>query len=453
MKHSKEYYLRVKKRKAKRRIKLLIVTLLLAAVIALGVFACNGGFNKSNGETPPPQQSDTPDNSSDAPETTEPYVVSTATVGSSGDILIHKNVFLAAKKGNEYDFSDIVTKVSPYFKKYDYMVANLEVTLGGTAAGEYRGYPGFNCPDSVVDAFKNGGVDLLLTANNHSYDTGFKGFIRTQNVLKEKGMTYIGTRTNTNENRYLIREINGVKVGFAVYTYETETTDNRKALNGIVLSTEASPLVNSFNYNKLDAFYNEAETVFKEMKEHGADAVIFYMHWGNEYQRVIDTHQKNMAQKLADIGVDVIVGGHPHTIQPFEMLTGSGGNKTACIYSVGNLVSNQRKHIMDSDGNSGHTEDGMIFSVTFEKWSNGVTEIKEIDVLPLWVNLKTVSGKRVYEIAPLDVSVSDWSTLGISSSVLSEAKASYNRTMKLVGAPINAFREELSLPKLKTVIE
>ncbi len=452
MEHSREYYMRVKKRIRKRRIRFLIISLILALAIALSVFACNGGFSApENPDKPNIEQGEAPDNTP-APDSSEPYVVSTATLGSSGDILIHEAVFNAAYKNGEYDFSNILTRVSPYFKKYDYMVANLEVTLGGQEAGKYRGYPGFNCPDSVVNAFKEGGVDLFLTANNHSYDTGLNGLLRTQMVLKENGVDYIGTRSDTTESSYIIKDINGIKVGMAVYTYETETTPGRKALNGIVLSAEASPLVNSFNYKNLPAFYSEAETVFKEMKEQGADAVVFYMHWGNEYQRVIDKNQKIIAQKLSDIGVDVIVGGHPHTIQPFEMLKGKNGNETACIYSVGNLVSNQRKALMDSDGHSGHTEDGMIFGVTFEKWSNGVTEISDISVLPLWVNLKTVSGKRVYEIAPLDTNIKDWSTLGLSSAI-SQAKASYNRTMKLVGAPINEFREAKSLPKYKTVIE
>ncbi len=452
MKHSREYYDRVKKRIRRRRIKLLIISLVLALAIALGVFACNGTITKPQSpNSPNTEQSETP-NSTPAPDATEPYVVSTANIGSSGDILIHKNVFLAAKKGNTYDFSDILTKVSPYFKKYDYMVANLEVTLGGAEAGEYRGYPGFNCPDSIVDAFKAGGVDLFLTANNHSYDTGLNGLLRTQKILKESGAEYIGTKTEKTDPTYIIKDINGIKVGFVVYTYETKTNPGRKALNGILLSEEASPLVNSFNYENISAFYNEAENVFNEMKQGGADAVIFYMHWGNEYQRVVDKHQKSIAEKLADIGVDVIVGGHPHTIQPFEMIKGKNGNETACIYSVGNLVSNQRKALMDSDGHSGHTEDGMIFGVTFSKWSNGVTEISDISVMPLWVNLKTVSGKKVYEIAPLDTGVKDWSTLGLSGAI-SQAKASYNRTMKLVGEPINEFRKSKSLPTYKTVIE
>lgn len=441
MEHSREYKRRVKKRIMRRRIILAVASLMLAAVIAVSAFSCAGNNKGGIG-------------GGTVIESAEPHSVATAKIGSSGDILIHRPVLASAQTSSGYDFSSILTRISPYFSAYDYMVANLEVPCGGTEGGEYRGYPTFNCPDQILDAFKAGGLDLFLTANNHTYDTGYKGLLRTQKVLKERGVDYTGTRETADGPTYIIKDINGIKVGFACYTYETKSAvAGRKALNGILLSAEAGPLVNSFDYNKLDEFYSKAENDYKKMLSEGADAVIFYMHWGNEYQRTLTKHQTAMAQKLADIGVDVIVGGHPHTVQPFDVLKGEKGNETVCIYSVGNLVSNQRKALMDSDGHSGHTEDGMIFEVEFEKWSNGETKIKSLNILPLWVNLKTVGGKRVYEIAPLDLSVADWSTLGLSGGALNEAKASYNRTMKLVGKPLNEYRESLGLETIKTVIE
>ncbi len=442
MEHSREYKRRVRKRIIRRRIYLVAVCLALAVAIALSVFACNAGKPHGNGVI-------------EQAETAPPQVVSTATVGSSGDILIHRPVLSNAKTASgEYDFNNILTQISSYFSAYDYMVANLEVPCGGTTGGEYRGYPTFNCPDSILDAFKNAGLDMFLTANNHAYDTGAAGLLRTQSVIKERKVDYTGTRETKDAKQYLVKDIGGIKIGFLCYTYETKAaTAGRKALNGILMSEASGPLVNSFSYEKLDEFYAEAKKNYDAMLLEGADAVIFYIHWGNEYQRTLTKQQTAMAQKLADIGVDVIVGGHPHTVQPFDTLTGVNGNQTVCIYSVGNLVSNQRKALMDSDGHSGHTEDGMIFEVKFEKWSTGETKIAEVNILPLWVNLKTVGSKRVYEIAPLDLSVSDWSTLGLSGNALKEAKASYNRTMKLVGEPLNEYRASLGLEEVKTVIE
>ena len=447
MEHSREYKRRVRKRIVRRRIRFAVVCVALAVTIVLSVFACKA----LNGM--PSVREDEPIIEQQQP--LEPYVISTATVGSSGDILIHSPILSNAKTTNGgYDFNNILTQISSYFSAYDYMVANLEVPCGGTTSGEYRGYPTFNCPDSILDAFKTAGLDMFLTANNHTYDTGYSGLLRTQSVIKERNIDYTGTRESADGAKYLVKDINGIKIGFACYTYETKAAvSGRKALNGILMSAEAGPLVNSFNYDKLDEFYSEVEKSYTAMINEGADAVIFYMHWGNEYQRTLTKQQTAMAQKLADIGVDVIVGGHPHTVQPFDTLTGVNGNQTVCIYSVGNLVSNQRKALMDSDGHSGHTEDGMIFEVKFEKWSTGETKIAEVDILPLWVNLKTVGSKRVYEIAPLDLSVDDWSTLGLSGSALNEAKASYNRTMKLVGEPLNEYRASLGLDKVKTIIE
>lgn len=451
MEHSREYKKRVKKRLYRRKIKIAAVCVSLAIIIALSVFACNS----LTGKSPDTDNSQINSGNNKAPAPAAPYVVQTATVGSTGDILIHSPILSNAKQSDgSYDFSNILTYAKSYFSAYDYMVANLEVTCGGTDAGAYAGYPIFNTPDSIIDAFKAGGVDMLLTANNHTYDTGFAGMLRTVNAIKERNVDYLGTRLSEDENFYTVKDINGIKIGFAVYTYETTSSvQGRKSLNGMTLKAEAGPLVSSFNYNKLDEFYATAQSDYNALKQAGADAVIYYVHWGEEYHRTPNKYQTEIAQKLADIGVDVIVGGHPHVIQPFDTLTGVNGNETVCIYSMGNSVSNQRKEIMDSDNYSGHTEDGMIFEVSFQKWSDGKIEITDVNILPTWVNLKRENGKRIYEIIPLDTSVSDWSAFGLTGTTLTNAKASYNRTMKLVGEGLNNYRTSHELAAVKTVLE
>lgn len=376
--------------------------------------------------------------------------VATASVGVTGDILIHKNVLDAAKKSDgTYDFSDAFTKVSPYYKKYDKMIANLEVTLGGEEKG-YSSYPMFNTPDSIVTALKNAGVDMLLTSNNHTYDTGYSGMKRTLQVIESMGLEYTGTRLSESAPRFKVSNIDGIKVGMMCYTYETSSsTAGRKALNGLLLSAEAGPLVNSFDYNNLSAFYTDAKNSIAAMKNQGAEAIVFYMHWGNEYQTYTNSYQKKMAQNLCDLGVDVIVGGHPHVIQPFDTLVSENGHETICIYSIGNALSNQRRSLISSAPN-GHTEDGMIFTFSFEKWSDGTVLISDVNILPTWVDLKTVNGKKVYDIIPLDASIGDWSTLGLSS--VSSGKASYNRTMKIVGEGLNEYRTSHGMTAVKTSI-
>lgn len=376
--------------------------------------------------------------------------VATASIGVTGDILIHNDVLKAAltSDGN-YDFNPMLSKVSPYYKKYNKMIANLEVTLGGAEKG-YSSYPMFNTPDSIATALKNAGVDMVLTSNNHTYDTGTAGMKRTLQVLDSMSIEHTGTRSSTSGPRFMVSNINGIKVGMMCYTYETQSsTAGRKALNGILLSAEAGPLVNSFDYNNLSKFYSDAEESIAQMKQQGAEAIVFFVHWGNEYQLSPNSYQKKMAQKLCDLGVDVIVGGHPHVVQPFDTLVSEKGHETICIYSIGNALSNQRRELISSAPN-GHTEDGMIFSFSFEKWSDGTVIISDVNIIPTWVDLTKSNGKKVYRVIPLDPSVSDWSTFGISN--VSQGKASYNRTMKLVGSGLNSYRTSHGLSAVQTSV-
>ncbi len=373
----------------------------------------------------------------------EPYIVSSATVVNTGDILIHGPVLKGAynTQTNEYDFSCLYKKVKGYFNNADLTVANLEVTLGGSESGEYRGYPSFNTPDSLIDDLKEAGIDMLLTSNNHCYDTGLYGIKRTARVLKEKGVSFIGTRETEQEPIYTVKDVNGIKIGMACYTYENKNEDiSRKSINGAVINQQANNLLNSFSYNHIEDFYSEAKTVIADMKTQGAEAVVFYMHWGEEYQLKENTWQKNIAQKLCDMGVDVIVGGHPHVIQPIEMLTSSDGtHKTVCLYSMGNSVSNQRLSALYKSCPTGHTEDGMLFYYTFDKYSDGKVKLGGVDIIPAWVN-KTGSGYTAeYTLYPLENATS-YKDFSLSEST---AQGSFERTKNIVGQGLTECQKAL----------
>lgn len=436
---------------------LIILAVLLLFLASLMVFqACNGDEDPTgtgthndsmqNSETKnPDDQSDTNDSGTTGTTgPTQPYVVSTASVGVTGDVLMHGPVINAAATNNTYDFAENYEYISEYYRQYDFMVANLEVTLGGPEAGAYKGYPTFNCPDTVIDALKNAGVDMILTANNHSYDTGYKGFMRTQQVIREKGLPHLGTIESTDDKFYTVQDINGIKVGMVCYTYETgKTSDGRKSLNGIALSAEASKLVSSFDYKNLNLFYDDVQRTLDNMANDGAEVNMVYIHWGDEYQLKPNATQKAIAQQLCELGVDVIVGGHPHVIQPFETLTSTTGEKTYCIYSLGNAISNQtRDTLKDTTANAKYTEDGMIFGVEFQKWNDGTVEISEISILPTWVN-KEWKDKQVYNIIPLDTAIAVWDCYDVGLE--SRTYESYDRTMSIVAEGLNACREELGL--------
>lgn len=377
------------------------------------------------------------------PRLASPAIASSVTIGSTGDILIHSPLYEAAAVGNgEYDFSRDFALVAPYYQKPDLMVANLEVTCAGSEHG-YSSYPLFNCPDNIVTTLADSGVDICLTANNHSNDSGKDGMLRTLQVIQDNGLEYLGTRKSEDEHYIMTKMVNGIKLGLVCYTYDTrEITGGQKSLNGLPLYDGADQLVNSFCYTDLESFYADVANDLNQMKMLGVEANIFYIHWGNEYWEEPNDDQTVMAQRLCEMGVDVIVGGHPHVIERYETLTSSKGHETLCLYSMGNELSNQRAVYMDEDGNRGYTEDGLIFEVTFSKFTNGKVKVTGLEILPTWVDLTNDAAGTVYSIVALDAE-KDPASWGASSA--QAAIASYNRTMGRVSDNYNQLRVSLRL--------
>ena len=408
----------MKKRKGgfKPGILLIIVLVLIAAVVALLVVRKNK-----------------------APEEDtriileDPRVEETLTIGATGDMLIHSPILDSVNDGGYYDFSGCFSLIAPYYSEPDIMIANLEVTCGGEESGAYSGYPTFNCPDTIVSTLKNAGVDILLTANNHSYDTGMYGLQRTLDVIKENGLEYLGTRQTTDEKFVIVKEVNGIKIGMVNFTYDTRAyPGDQKSLNGIPMLDEAEDLVSSFCYEDVDELYRNAESAIDQMNMLGVDARIVFVHWGNEYQDDPNWTQEEIAQRLCELGADVIIGGHPHVIQRYDTLTSSTGHQALCLYSMGNELSNQRAELMDEDGNRGYTEDGLIMEVTWSKFNNGKVKITGLKILPTWV-------ERVgeYKIIALDDQTPSYSWGAQSEG---RALASYERTIGRLGSAYNSFR-------------
>ena len=386
---------------------------------------------------PQVQVSSVPSTAAPTQPPTEPPItkIGTATIGATGDLLLHDKVIKSCydPETGTYNYESIFSFLTPYVTTLDYAVANLEVTLGGEELG-YKGYPCFNSPDAIVDAAKVAGFDMLLTANNHSFDTGTKGFFRTQQILADRGLDYIGTRDAVEKKNYTVKDINGIKVGMICYTYNTGYDASGKvSLNGTGLTAEASSLINSFNYGNLEAFYEKLSGEVAAMRSEGAEAVMLYIHWGDEYQLQPNSTQKKMAQTLCDMSIDVIVGNHPHVAQPVELLTSTkdDSKKTLCLYSTGNAVSNIR--VGPSYPNE--SEDGMLFSVTFAKYSDGTVIVESADILPTWVNRYVDNGKTEFKILVMDpVCQNQWrENMGLTYDTLDLIQASYERTMAIVG--------------------
>ena len=472
--HSPRYGKKRKKRSSSSGIILLLVALMAALVIfSLALRLLLGSPQGSEPvQAELPIQTEAPTEAAEkspslwdrlfGPKETEPpateppepeHVVATAQIAVTGDVLMHKPVInTGLRSDGSYNFDSIFKYLTPYTTAADLAAANLETTLAGDDMGyKYSGHPSFNCPDAIVDSLKNAGFDLLLTANNHCYDTSEYGFLRTIRTVRGKGLTVLGTRESLEEPRYALQEINGIKIGMVNYTYQGQP-DNPVAgkvyMNLNTLSDTCGPLVNSFVAAQPDSFYLEVRQCLEDMKAAGAEATVMFIHWGNEYQTTPSAQQQQMAQQLCDLGFDVIVGGHPHVIQPVELLTSrlDPDHRTLCLYSTGNAVSNQR--IKEMNLKTGHTEDALLFQFTFSKYSDGRVYLESADILPCWVDLR-IGLQNEYPIIPLDASLRDqWQSLyDLTDEALTNAVKSFDRTTTLTGPGLSLAQDYLAQQK------
>ncbi|MDO4695219.1 CapA family protein [Porphyromonas sp.] len=305
----------------------------------------------------------------------------------AGDIMMHLPQVKAAMTGiDTYDLHDNYKYISPYIKKADVAIANLETTFGGKP---YRGYPQFSSPDTLAYALKDAGFDILTTANNHSVDRGRNGIIRTLDILDKVGIKHLGTYRDSIErsnNHPLNITINGIKLAFLCYTYGT---------NGI--SIPPPTVVNLIDSMMLD----EVRTIKAKAE---TDFTIICIHWGNEYQRKEDDSQKRLAQSLLDAGADVIIGSHPHVVQSAYHYSDTATSKSSLVvYSLGNYISNQTKDPA--------TRGGLSTICTLQKLSNGTKSIPNVEYLHTWVSKGIEDGRKRYRIIPITYTERDTSLI------------------------------------------
>lgn len=294
-----------------------------------------------------------------------------------GDVMGHSPQIDGAynPETKTYDYQPVFEKVKHFFQKVDFAIANLEVTLAGKP---YKGYPQFSSPDALAVACKESGIDVFVTANNHSCDRGKEGIIRTLNVLDSLEIAHTGTFRNQEDfdkNNLLILSKNGISVGILNYTYGT---------NGLPIPE--STIVNLIDLERIKLEVEKA-------KEQNLDKLIVVIHWGVEYQQKQNKKQEDITNFLFENGVDVIIGGHPHVLQPmyYTPMT-SLHNERLVVYSLGNFISNQRKSPCDG---------GAMFEITFFK-DGQTTQIIDKGYHLVWVNKtqKINSKHHLFEILP-----------------------------------------------------
>ena len=309
---------------------------------------------------------------------------SVATIVSFGDTLCHKGVFKAAydTKTKEYDFSPMFKYVKGYFENATISIGNCEVPMAGSKVG-YSGYPSFNAPEQLATDLKELGVDIMTTANNHAMDQGYRGLESTLNYLDDAGIEHVGTARSEEEyDTILIKDLNGIKTAFLSYTY---------GVNGI-----RKPSSKKYCVNFIDKELIQEQ--IKQAKKEGAELIVASMHWGTEYKTEENDDQEEMAKFLIQNGVDIILGSHPHVLQPIKMLkvkTSEGKEREGLvIYSQGNFFSNQKKE---------NTQDTAIFSIEVKKdGKTGKVSINKVTYAPIYVNIKEPGTKNRYELLDLN---------------------------------------------------
>lgn len=245
-----------------------------------------------------------------------------------GDAMQHQAQLDQAKKVGKgsYDYSDCFTLIAPTITAADYAVCNLEVPLGG--GNDYSGFPCFSAPDLYAEALRDAGFDLFLTANNHCLDRRDKGARRTIVALDSIGVDHIGIYHDAAERRQkvpFIKNINGFKVGFLNYTYGTNGIESTQGTEVSLIDKEAMA------------------REIKSTRDAGAEILVVCMHWGVEYVLLENANQRALADFLVDQGVDLIIGGHPHVIQPMKVVRNEKENKDVLVvYSLGNFISNMK---------------------------------------------------------------------------------------------------------------
>ena len=322
-------------------------------------------------------------------------------IGFVGDIMAHQTQLNAQKKSDgSYDFNDNYYWMAPFFKENDIMIGNVETTFAGKKLG-FSAYPRFNTPDELANALSNAGFNVVSTANNHMYDTGGDGLYRTLKVLRDEGLNVTGSRMNTDEKRYVIKEVNGVRAGILAYTYESGRTENGViTINGIHIKHADTSNINTFDPWNLAPGVQEMRTEIKTMKElDSVDLTIAVMHWGDEYKTLPNDYQKALADSLNKLKFDLVLGSHPHVVQPMDVIYDSTENhKTYVLYSAGNFISNQRYETL-KDYN---TEDGVYVTIECKKVGDNPVVISKIEHHPTWVNRFKENGKYNYQIVPVN---------------------------------------------------
>ncbi len=347
----------------------------------------------------------------------------TVHMSAFGDTMCHltniKNAYDSSSK--TYDFSNVFKNVAPYLTNADITIGNLETTFAGSSRG-YTGYPTFNSPEILGKNLKDLGVDVLTTANNHCMDKGYSGLESTLKYLDEYGIDHTGTaRSSGEQNAILVKDVNGIKIAFLSYTYGT---------NGISIPSGKEYSVNLIDKDLIKLQLDNAKAL-------NVDVICVSMHWGVEYKLKPNNEQQKLADFLFENGADIILGSHPHVLEPMEKRTitlEDGSTKDGfVIYSLGNFVSGQVY---------ANTKSTVILDIQITKDSEGNISIDSINYTPVYLYDRggSSTSRTRYKLYDIEKSISDYENgtdSTISKSLYDTLKTELANIQKNVGPEIN----------------
>lgn len=353
----------------------------------------------------------------------------------AGDIMGHGPQIAAAtlENGKGFDYQPCFQFVAPTLEAADLAIGNLELTLPGKPP--YTGYPTFRSPDALAIALRNAGFDLLLTSNNHSNDSGLNGVLQTIKTLQNNGFYQTGTFTDSLSREALYPLLvykDQFKLAFLNYTYGT---------NGI--PTPRPAVVNLIDEKSMQADL----AIARQLKP---DFIIVVMHWGNEYQLNESTQQAQLAKKLFEWGADLVIGSHPHVIQPVKEVAykrpEQDSAKGVVAFSLGNFISAQKQAF---------TNMGLLFEVTLEKkLQDQTTYLSEQHYIPVFRYIhREASGKSQYYAIPMKYLEEEKQMLPfqIPPEVLSQARQTANTVRKQLNRYAGKEAAPAALPPVSPV--
>ncbi|WP_105144332.1 CapA family protein [Streptococcus suis] len=297
--------------------------------------------------------------------------VRTARIMAHGDLLYHLPILRGAEQyDGSYDFSENFTYVKPWIEQADFAIADFEGTISPEM--DLAGYPLFNAPSIVASNIRDAGYDLVDLAHNHILDSHLSGLVSTVNTFREAGVDIVGVYAEGNRSTapLYIREVNGIRIAVLAYAY------GYNGLEVLLNQEEYNGYLSDFNLEKMQAEIERAE------KE--ADITIVMPQTGVEYQLEPTEEQTSIYHQMIDWGADIVFGGHPHVVEPAEIIEKDNQRKLI-IYSMGNFLSNQRIETMEDTPNAQWTERGVLMDLTIQK-ENGQTSIQTAQAHPTWVN-------------------------------------------------------------------